>query len=75
MRRADVSVSREDLLKKLWPGQDTVAKSRIIDLYVRRLRAKLEGDPTMPSVLVTQRGVGYSLRTRNKKKANELAAL
>jgi len=75
MRRADISVTREDLLKKLWPSQDTVAKSRIIDVYVRRLRAKLESDPTIPSVLVTQRGVGYSLRTRIKKETDQRVAL
>jgi DNA-binding response OmpR family regulator len=75
MRRADISVTREDLLKKLWPGQDTVAKSRIIDVYVRRLRAKLESDPTIPSVLVTQRGVGYSLKTRIKKETDQRVAL
>jgi two-component system, OmpR family, response regulator RegX3 len=75
MRRADVIREPGRPFEKLWPKQDKVAKSRIVDVYVRRLRAKLECNPTIPSVLITHRGVGYSLKTRVKNKNDQLVVL
>ena len=37
--------------------------SRLVDVHVRRLRAKIESDPSEPTIVVTVRGLGYKLQT------------
>ncbi|MBA3282088.1 MAG: winged helix-turn-helix domain-containing protein, partial [Acidimicrobiia bacterium] len=36
---------------------------RLVDVHVRRLRTKVEGDPANPRHVVTVRGLGYKLQT------------
>lgn len=58
MRRAGQTVSRDALIRHVWDidaGDDT----NRIDVYVRRLRHKIERDPTEPLYLRTVRGAGY----------------
>lgn len=50
--------SRETLLKEVW-GYDDEADSRLVNVHVQRLRAKVEKDPDSPEVVLTVRGVGY----------------
>jgi len=50
--------SREDLLDRVW-GYGYFGDSRIVDVHVGRLRAKIERDPANPVHLVTARGLGY----------------
>jgi DNA-binding response OmpR family regulator len=50
--------SRESLLEQVW-GYDYLGDSRLVDVHVRRLRAKIETDPANPTVIVTVRGLGY----------------
>jgi len=50
--------SRETLLERVW-GYDYLGDSRLVDVHVRRLRAKIETDPANPTVIVTVRGLGY----------------
>lgn len=52
--------SREHLLEQVW-GYDYFGDSRIVDVHVRRLRAKIEQDPCRPVHVVTARGLGYRL--------------
>jgi DNA-binding response OmpR family regulator len=52
--------SREQLLEKVW-GYDYFGDGRIVDVHVRRLRTKVEGDPSAPRHVVTVRGLGYKL--------------
>lgn len=52
--------SREQLLERVW-GYDYFGDSRLVDVHVRRLRAKIEPDPTQPRYVVTARGLGYKL--------------
>ncbi|QXC62292.1 response regulator transcription factor [Aquihabitans sp. G128] len=54
--------SRETLLDKVW-GYDYFADGRLVDVHVRRLRTKVEGDPANPRHVVTVRGLGYKLQT------------
>lgn len=50
--------SRDELLDKVW--QDEVAyETRTVDVHVRRLRMKVEEDPTHPKWIETVRGYGY----------------
>ena len=53
-------LSREDLLDRVW-GYGYFGDSRIVDVHVRRLRTKIEPDPSNPRRVVTARGLGYRL--------------
>lgn len=50
--------SREILLEQVW-GYRHQADTRLVNVHVQRLRAKVEKDPERPEVVVTVRGVGY----------------
>jgi two-component system response regulator MtrA len=50
--------SREALLEEVWEYQHA-ADTRLVNVHVQRLRAKIEIDPEHPKVVVTFRGVGY----------------
>ena len=54
--------SRESLLERVW-GYDYLGDSRLVDVHVRRLRAKIENDPANPTVVLTVRGLGYKVST------------
>ena len=59
MSRSGVVFSREQLLNAVW-GQDRAITDRTVDVYVLRLRQKIEADPTAPKVIHSVRGFGYS---------------
>lgn len=50
--------SREKLLENVW-GYEYYGDVRTVDVTVRRLREKIEDDPSMPKFIITKRGVGY----------------
>lgn len=50
--------SRETLLEKVW-GYEYFGDVRTVDVTVRRLREKVEDDPSKPLYVLTKRGVGY----------------
>ncbi|MGZ4152137.1 MAG: winged helix-turn-helix domain-containing protein, partial [Actinomycetota bacterium] len=52
--------TRELLLQTVW-GYDYLGDSRLVDVAVQRLRAKIEDDPAHPTRLTTVRGIGYRL--------------
>jgi DNA-binding response OmpR family regulator len=54
--------SREQLLDAVWKDTSYVTP-RSVDVYVRRLREKIEPDPEKPRYLRTVRGAGYKLET------------
>ncbi len=62
LRNAGRALSREMIAAALWPSENDIA-SNVIDVYVRRLRRKLDG-PGEPRLLQTVRGVGYRLEER-----------
>lgn len=51
-------LTREQLLDHVW-GYDYVGETRTVDVHVRHLRMKVEGDPDNPTLIETVRGVGY----------------
>jgi two-component system response regulator MtrA len=57
-RRPRQVFSREQLLQQVW-GYRHVADTRLVNVHVQRLRAKVEKDPEQPRVVLTVRGVGY----------------
>ncbi|MEK4303637.1 response regulator YycF [Oceanobacillus sp. FSL K6-0251] len=54
-------MTREHLLRTVW-GYDYFGDLRTVDVTVRRLREKIEDNPSNPLWIVTKRGVGYYLR-------------
>ncbi|OEH90551.1 PhoP family transcriptional regulator [Loigolactobacillus coryniformis subsp. coryniformis] len=59
-------MTREHLLQTVW-GYDYFGDVRTVDVTVRRLREKIEDNPSHPEWLVTRRGVGYYLRNPDQE--------
>jgi two-component system response regulator MtrA len=57
-RRPGKVFTREILLQEVW-GYRHAADTRLVNVHVQRLRAKIEHDPEDPTIVVTVRGVGY----------------
>jgi DNA-binding response OmpR family regulator len=55
--------TREVLLQQVW-DYDYFGDSRLVDVHIRRLRAKIEDDPREPRIVQTVRGIGYKVATR-----------
>ena len=52
------ALSREEILDSVW-GRDYFGELKIVDVNIRRLRIKIEDDPTNPSFITTVWGYGY----------------
>src|SRR5277367_1119698 len=63
MSRNGVVFSREQLLNAVW-GQDRAITDRTVDVYILRLRQKIEVDPANPTLIHSVRGFGYSFEPR-----------
>lgn len=59
----DVALDRTDILTKVW-GSNYFGEEKIVDVNVRRLRMKIEDDPSKPQRLLTVWGMGYKWSTR-----------
>jgi len=51
-------LTRDLLLDRIW-GYDYLGDSRLVDVAIQRLRAKIEADPAAPELIQTVRGAGY----------------
>ena len=58
-------VTREALLEKVW-GYEYYGDIRTVDVTIRRIREKIEIDTSSPKILITKRGVGYYLSSKEK---------
>ena len=58
VRHAGQVLARDTLLDRIW-GYDYLGDSRLVDVAVGRLRAKIETDPANPGLILTVRGAGY----------------
>jgi two-component system response regulator VicR len=54
-------LTREHLLQSVW-GYDYFGDVRTVDVTIRRLREKVEDDPSQPKYIITRRGIGYTMR-------------
>ncbi len=59
--RPGQAFTRELLLEQVW-GYGYLGDSRLVDVAIQRLRAKVEPDPSRPQLIETVRGVGYRAR-------------
>lgn len=60
IRNAGRVMTRGQLIDRVW-GADYVGDTKTLDVHVKRLRAKIEPDPSEPVRLTTVRGLGYRL--------------
>jgi two-component system, OmpR family, response regulator RegX3 len=58
LRNAGRVLTRGQLIDRVW-GSDYVGDTKTLDVHVKRLRAKVEPDPSAPKHIVTVRGLGY----------------
>ncbi|MBP3626554.1 MAG: response regulator transcription factor [Clostridia bacterium] len=59
----DTVLSRTDILTKVW-GTNYFAEEKIVDVNIRRLRMKIEDDPSEPKYLMTVWGMGYKWNSK-----------
>ncbi|SEH00378.1 two-component system, OmpR family, response regulator RegX3 [Nonomuraea solani] len=58
LRNAGRVLTRGQLIDRVW-GADYVGDTKTLDVHVKRLRAKIESDPSNPRCILTVRGLGY----------------
>lgn len=58
MEHAGLVVTRQTLIDRVW-GYDYVGDTKTLDVHIKRLRSKIETDPSSPERIVTIRGLGY----------------
>jgi len=60
-KRPGFTFTREMLLEQIW-GHDYFGDTRVVDVYIRRVREKIEPDPARPRWIITKWGVGYAFQ-------------
>ena len=63
MENKDIVLSAERILSKLWDCDENFVDSNTLTVYIRRLRSKIEDDPSDPKMIVTVRRMGYKWNT------------
>ena len=58
----DIALDRTDILNRVW-GSNYFGEEKIVDVNIRRLRKKIEDDPSDPRYLMTVWGMGYKWNT------------
>ncbi len=58
MRNAGRVLTRGQLIDRVW-GSDYFGDTKTLDVYIKRIRSKIEQNPSQPEMLVTVRGLGY----------------
>ena len=62
LRNAGRVMTRGQLIDRIW-GADYVGDTKTLDVHVKRLRTKIEPDPSSPTHIITVRGLGYKFET------------
>jgi two-component system, OmpR family, response regulator RegX3 len=60
LERAGRVVTRDQLIDEVW-GHDYVGDTKTLDVHIKRLRSRIEADPSSPERILTVRGVGYKI--------------
>src|SRR5205814_1042507 len=58
-------LTRDQLIDRVW-GSDYVGDTKTLDVHIKRLRSKVEDDPSNPSRIVTIRGLGYKFMEQGR---------
>ncbi len=59
MKNPDQVLTKDQILSQLWDCDADFIDSNTLTVYIRRLRMKIEDQPSDPQMLVTVRGMGY----------------
>ncbi len=70
IRNKNRIVSRSNILQHVW-RHSFDPESNIIDVYIKRLREKIEYDPSQPQLIQSIRGVGYRIRETDESKSDD----
>jgi two-component system response regulator RegX3 len=68
LERAGRVVTRDQLIDEVW-GHDYVGDTKTLDVHIKRLRSRIEPDPSTPERILTVRGVGYKIVTPDRADA------
>jgi DNA-binding response OmpR family regulator len=60
-RHAGQALTREQLLEAVWGYDAEIESERTVNVHIRRLREKIEIDPSQPTLILTVPGIGYRL--------------
>ena len=63
-KNPDKLVTRDMMRDALWDDAGAYVEENTLSVYIKRLRDKLEDDPTAPELIVTVRGLGYKARDK-----------
>lgn len=61
MNNPNSIITRDRLLRELWDASGEFVTNNTLTVYIKRLREKIEDDPTVPKIILTVRGTGYRL--------------
>ena len=76
INQAGEPIHRLDMLEKIWGYKpDKASDSRVVDVHISRLRAKLEVDPINPELILTARGQGYMFQRLQSKAEATLSSV
>lgn len=53
--------TRESILAEIWDTEEEYVNDNTLTVYIKRIREKLEDDPTNPKIILTVRGLGYKV--------------
>ena len=67
LRNPDRVLTRSQIIESIW-GSNYVGDTKTLDVHVKRIRAKIEAEPSAPRLLTTVRGVGYMLLASDDSK-------
>lgn len=63
MENPDIVLSSEQILSKLWDCNENYVDNNTLTVYIRRLRTKIEDNPSKPKMILTVRRMGYKWNT------------
>ena len=64
-------ITRDRLLNEVWDASGEFVTNNALTVYIKRLREKIEDDPTKPQIILTVRGMGYRLGREAENYASE----
>ena len=72
MKMPDKPISKNELFQSVW-GYDLVGDTNLVEVAIRRLREKIEENPSEPAYLLTVRGTGYKFSSQGAQHSASLA--
>lgn len=62
----NIVFTREKILADIWDVSEEYVNDNTLTVYIKRIREKIEDDPTNPKIIQTVRGIGYKIGNPNK---------